>query len=218
MNDDLPETMVMTKTRAKTKTRKIPPYHVILENEYIRVFRVEVPPHAQTLIHRHDHGYVFVTLGDSEVENTVTGKPPVQLKLENGDTRFLLGGFSHTARNLSDQPFRNITIELLKDNTHAPAVELAAPLSPAQKALFIQNGVRVSEIRLGPGASIPKHEHTTPHLVVAVSDLDLRSDVAGKPPAEAHVKSGEIKWVPGGFTHTLTNTGTTEARFITLEF
>ena len=160
----------------------------------------------------------FVTLGGSEIENTVTGKPPVQLKLKDGDARFLMGGFSHTARNLSDQPFRNVTIEFLRNNQHAPAVDYAASPSPAQKVLFIQNGVRVSEILLAPGASIPKHEHATPHLVVAISDLNLRSDIEGKPPAEIHQKSEDIKWIPGGFTHTLTNTGTTEARFVIIEF
>ena len=220
----LPYLFLATLAAAQTTTPTEVPitaersHHVILENEYVRVFKVEVSPHTQTLIHRHDHDYVFVTLGDSAVENTVTGKPPVQIKLQDGETRFLMGGFSHTARNLSDQPFRNFTIEFLRNNQHAPATDYAPSASPAQKILFIQDGVRVSEIRLSPGAALPRHEHRAPHLVVAVSDLDLRSDVEGKPPAEAHVKSGEIKWVPAGFTHTLTNTGTTEARFITLEF
>ena len=195
-----------------------PSHHVVLENEYVRAFKVEVPPHAQTLIHRHDHDYVFITLGDSEVENTVTGKSPVQLKLKDGEARFLMGGFSHTAHNLSDQPFRNITIELLRDTTHSPATDFAPPVSPAQIALFTQHGVRVSEIRLPPGAALPRHEHKGPHLVVAVSDLNFRSNIEGKPPADLHQKAGDIKWVPGGFTHTLTNTGPTEARFLTLEF
>lgn len=211
-------TLATAQTPQEVPITAEPSHHVVLENEYVRVFKVEVPPHAQTLIHRHDHDYVFVTLGDSEVENTVTGKPPVQLKLKDGDARFLMGGFSHTARNLSDQPFRNVTIEFLRNNQHAPAVDYAASPSPAQKVLFIQNGVRVSEILLAPGASIPKHEHATPHLVVAISDLNLRSDIEGKPPAEIHQKSEDIKWIPGGFTHTLTNTGTTEARFVIIEF
>jgi quercetin dioxygenase-like cupin family protein len=202
-----------------------PSHHLVLENEFVRVFRVEVPAHAQTLVHRHDHDYVFVTLGDAEVENTVTGKAPIQLKLQDGDTRFLLGGFSHTARNLSDRPFRNITIEFLRNNQHAPGTDYAPSNTPSQKVLFIQNGVRVSEIRLAPGAALPRHEHKIPHLVVAVSDLDLRSDdlrsrsgSAAKPPAQIHQKAGDIKWVPAGAVHTLTNTGTAEALFITLEF
>ncbi len=195
-----------------------PSHHLILENEYVRVFKVEVAPHAQTLIHRHDHDYIFVTLGDSEVENTVTGKMSIQLKLQDGDTRFLMGGFSHTARDLSDQPFRNITIELLRETNHTAGTDYAPSTDPAQKVLFIQDKVRTSEIRLAPGAALARHEHKAPHLVVALTDLNFRSDVEGKPPAEIHQKPGDIKWVPGGFTHTLTNIGTTEARFITLEF
>jgi len=31
-------------------------------------------------------------------------------------------------------------------------------------------------------------------------------------------KSGDIKWLPGGYTHTLTNVGQSPARFVTVEF
>lgn len=195
-----------------------PSHHQVLENEYARVFKVEVPPHAQTLIHRHDRDYIFVALGDAKIVNTVTGKEPVQVEMRDGEARFLMGSFSHSARNLSDQPFRNVTVELLKDNTHAPATDFAAPPSPAQKVLFIQDGVRVSEIRLVPGAALPHHEHKFPHLVVAVSDIDLASQADGRPPRGVHQKSGDVVWVPAGLAHTLTNTGATEAHFVTLEF
>jgi len=55
-------------------------------------------------------------------------------------------------------------------------------------------------------------------LLVAVSDLDLRSDVEGRAPALAKFKSGEIKWLPGGYTHTVTNVGKSPARLVTVEF
>src|SRR2546430_6661101 len=92
-----------------------PHHHLALENEFVRVFKVDVPPHADTLMHWHRHDYVFVTLGASEVSNDVQGKPPVTLKLQDGETRFISGNFAHIARSLSDQPFRNVTIELLQD-------------------------------------------------------------------------------------------------------
>jgi hypothetical protein len=34
----------------------------------------------------------------------------------------------------------------------------------------------------------------------------------------AHFKSGDCKWLPGNYSVTLTNTGTTPAKFVTLEF
>ena len=98
-----------------------PHHHPAVQNEYVRVFQVEVAPHEATLMHRHRHDYVFVTLGRSQVENDVAGKPPAKLKLQDGETRFTPGGFAHIARNLSDQPFRNVTIELMQDEKARPA-------------------------------------------------------------------------------------------------
>jgi oxalate decarboxylase/phosphoglucose isomerase-like protein (cupin superfamily) len=46
----------------------------------------------------------------------------------------------------------------------------------------------------------------------------LRSDVEGGGPMPRKFKAGDIKWVPGGYTHTVTNVGKSPARFVTLEF
>jgi len=203
-----------------------PDHHLALENEYVRVFKVEVPPHAGTLMHWHRHNYVFVTLGASEVSNEVEGKPPVTLNLQDGETRFLPGNFAHTATNLSDQPFRNVTIELLQDDKarESPPPDwnedrgMRVLDGGTQDILFVKDGVRVSEIDLQPGATLPKHHHAGPHLLVAVSDLEVRSDVEGMGPMPGHFKSGDVKWLPGGYSHTLTNVGKSNAKFITLEF
>ena len=203
-----------------------PDHHLALENEYVRVFKVEVPPHAGTLMHWHRHNYVFVTLGASEVSNEVEGKPPVTLNLQDGETRFLPGNFAHTATNLSDQPFRNVTIELLQDEKahQSPPPDwnedrgMRVLDRGTQDILFVKDGVRVSEIDLQPGATLPKHHHAGPHLLVAVSDLEVRSDVEGMGPMPGHFKSGDVKWLPGGYSHTLTNVGKSNAKFVTLEF
>lgn len=203
-----------------------PSHHLFLENEYLRLFKVEVAPHSQTLMHRHRHDYVFVTLGATEVENDVLGKPPVTLKLQDGETRFSPGNFAHIAKNLSDAPFRNVTIEFLKDEeakkTPPPKWDEERGLhvfdGGTQHIMFVQDGVRVSEIELRPGATLPKHHHAGPHLLVAVSDLELRSDVEGQGPMPGLFKSGDVKWLPGGYTHTLTNVGKQPAKLITLEF
>jgi len=138
-----------------------PSHHLALENEYVRVFKVEVPAHAATLMHRHRHDYVYVTLGDAHLSNEVEGKPPVEVKLADGDTRFVPGDFAHVARNLSDQPFRNVTIELLQDeklrhaDSHWPEEAGKRPSRGRIKTLFVKDGVRVSETTLEPGAVVP---------------------------------------------------------------
>jgi quercetin dioxygenase-like cupin family protein len=202
-----------------------PSHHLALQNDFVRVFRVEVAPHAATLMHRHRHDYLFVTLGDSHVSNEVEDKPPVDLKLQDGETRFAAGNFAHIARNLADTPFRNVTIEILQDE------KLRTAPSPWEKErgeqtfaggrtriLFVKDGLRVSEINLDAGATLPSHHHDGPHLLVAISDLELRSDVDGQGPMPGKFKAGDMKWLPGGYTHTLTNTGDRLARFVTVEF
>jgi len=203
-----------------------PHHHRALENPYVRVFKVEVPPRQATLTHYHRHDYWFVTLGASEVENDVEGKPPAKLQLADGDTRFLPGGFAHIAKNLSDRPFQNLTIEFMQDHevrkSPPPKWDEERGLDVlnggTRHILSVDDGVRVSEIELQPGGVIPRHHHAGPHLVAAVSDLELRSDVEGKGPSTRQLQSGDVAWVPGGFTHTVTNVGTRGAKFITFEF
>ena len=45
---------------------KEPHHHLVLENDYVRVFRVSLPAHAATLLHQHDVPYVYVSLGPAE--------------------------------------------------------------------------------------------------------------------------------------------------------
>jgi quercetin dioxygenase-like cupin family protein len=185
-----------------------------------QVFRVEVAPHASTLLHRHRHDYVFISLGTGHVLDEVEGKPPVELRMKDGETRFSTGNFAHVVKNLSDQPFRNVTIELLKDGKTGQT-----PYRPMKngeqnfpggrvKPLFVRDGVRVSEVDLEPGASVPDHHYDGRHLVVAISDCDLRSDIEGWDPMHEKFTVGDAKWLPGGYT----NTGRQAARFVTLGF
>jgi quercetin dioxygenase-like cupin family protein len=202
-----------------------PSHHLAVENEYVRVFNVEVAPHASTLMHLHRHDYIYVTLGDAHISNEVEGKPPVDVKLADGDTRFVPGNFAHIVKDLSDQPFRNVTIELIQDEklrqtpSHWPE-ESGEKTFPGgrSKILFVKDGVHVSEVNLEPGATVPSHHHDGPHLLVAISDLDMRSNIDGMGPMPGKFKSGDAKWLPGAYTHTLTNVGKNPARFVTVEF
>src|SRR2546425_11812338 len=93
---------------------KEPHHRLVLENEYVRVFRVSVPAHDATLLHQHDVPYLYVALGPADVINAVQGKPEVRLVMADGQLGYSPGHFAHIARNQSDMPFNNVTIELLK--------------------------------------------------------------------------------------------------------
>src|ERR1039458_3085116 len=82
-------------TTTEVEITSEPSHHLAVDNEYIRAFQVEIAPHAATLMHRHRHDYFSVALGDTHVSNEVEGKPPVEVRLNDGDTRFSAGNFAH---------------------------------------------------------------------------------------------------------------------------
>ena len=217
--------LLAAQTTTTVEITSEPDHHLALENEYVRAFNVEIAPHTATLMHRHGHDYVFVMLGDAHISNEVEGKAPVEVKFADGDTRFTPGNFSHIARDLGDTPFRNVTIELIQDEkgrsapSHWPEESGQKDFTGGHsKILFVKDGVRVSEVTIDPGATVPSHHHDGPHLVVAVTDADLRNDVEGMAPVPIKFKAGDVRWMPGGYTHTVTNTGTRPARLVTLDF
>jgi hypothetical protein len=151
--------------------KKEPSHHLVFENEYVRVFKVEVAPHAETLYHKHDVDYVFVTLGDSDVESVRVGEQPVRLQLKDGETRFTKGGFAHKAVNKSDKPFVNVTVELTKGAGMAASCEIKSDdgLCVEQSAAGTDNswriskatGMRIFRIRTAPGKNFGIDSWTT---------------------------------------------------------
>lgn len=214
-----------TKAPGEVEITAEPNHHLLFQNAYVRVFQVEVAPRSATQLHRHRHDYIFVNLGSAEISNEVQGKSPVTLKLQDGETRFVQGNFAHIARNLGNAPFRNVTIELLKtDNSDSSSAKwnedrsLHVLRGGTQQVLFVKDGVRVSEVELQTAGVLPKHHHPGPRLLVAVTDLLFRDDVVGKPASNMEMKSGDAKWQDGGMTHTFTNVGVKDAKFVELEF
>jgi quercetin dioxygenase-like cupin family protein len=217
-----------------------PHHHLTFENKSVRVFNVEVAPNTETLTHWHRHDYISVTLGAIELTNAVKDKPPVTAKLPDGDVRFVPATFAHYVRDLSDHPFRNVTVEIREDeslrNSTAKWDEdrgLAVLDHGTKQILFVKDAVRATEYELQPAAVIPAQTHPGPYPVIAVTDLDLRGETKDQPPAPIHVKSGETKdqppapihvksgdskWLLANSSHTITNTAATPAKFVTLEF
>ena len=198
-----------------------PSHHMLLQNDFVRVFHVEIPAHGATLLHRHRHDYFIVVLADSNVVSEIVGKPAESTNMKARQTLFAEGGFAHVVRNLGDVPFPNIDIEVLQPNPSYKWEEdrgVSVLEGGTQEILFVKDGVRASETDLQPHAMIPKHKHLSPHLVIAITDLDLDSAVEGQPVKHVQLKSGEVAWVNGGLTHTVMNAGYQNARFVALEF
>ncbi len=204
-----------------------PGHQLVLENAFVRAFKVTVPPKASTLVHRHNFDYIFVTLGDADITNERVGAQPARLILKDGEVRFTAGLFAHSIINNIDRPFHNITIELLTPTTGEhrctgfcsipAACEAKNEACPTMEWLVTSDQWTVTAVTLPPSARYEEHTHTGPHLVMAVSDLDIKIKGQDRPETEVKAKAGDLSWQNPG-THTLINVGTKPARFVILEF
>lgn len=229
----LAATLLSAQSAPEVEITAEPHHHLTFENKSVRVFNVEVDPNTETQMHWHRHDYIAVTLGAAEISNAVKDKPTATVKFTDGDTRFASATFAHVVRDLSPQPFRNVTVEILDDESLRQSTAkwdaqekndrgLAVLNNGTKQILFVKDGIRATEFELQPGGVVPKHHHAGPVLVVAITDLALEETIEGQPltPAHpaSHMKSGDSKWIPGNLTHTITNTSPNPAKFVTLEF
>lgn len=202
-----------------------PSHHLVLQNDYVRVFDVTVAPKASTLIHRHNYDYLFVTLGDSDLINARVGEKPVPLQLKDGDVRFTPGHFAHAAINNSDQPFHNTTIELLKPSTNVKTCTescndssyVCRTICPERRKLISSDQWSAWLITIPPTAQADKQLHATPQLIVSVSNLELGVQ-AGSADSPIKRAPGQLDWLPTGPMHALINNAKIPARFVVLEF
>lgn len=198
-----------------------PGHHLVLSNQYTRVFKVQLPGHASTQLHRHRYAYLFVNLGKARIENEVQGKTPVTMELLDGQTELSETPMAHVIRNLGDTAFRNVTIEILRPPSaekKAPERGLDLDRDMAIQVLYDTPQVRVSEFQLNPGMQADVSARKWPHLLVAVSEMRLRDQVRNGRGIELKQQPGDISWSPGGHAHTFTNTGEKAAHWVEVEF
>jgi quercetin dioxygenase-like cupin family protein len=85
---------------------------IIFENEQVRVWDMRVGPHGKKPWHHHAKDYVIINLtgGKAEIENGAGQSYIADDK--PGGVIWKDAGEKHELCNLTDQPYRNILIEL----------------------------------------------------------------------------------------------------------
>ncbi len=85
---------------------------VIFENDQVRVWDMRVPGRGKKPWHHHTMDYVIINItgGKAEIEN-VEGKSYIAND-KAGGVIWKDAGEKHELRNLTDEPYRNILVEL----------------------------------------------------------------------------------------------------------
>lgn len=90
-----------------------PRHHLVISNEFVRGFAVEIAPHDRTLCHHHAHDYLMYVAGDAKIISAPRDGDPQMHSHRDGDCEPSPSGMVHVVENLTDARFRNLLVELL---------------------------------------------------------------------------------------------------------
>ena len=165
-----------------------PHHHTTYEDGSLRVLRVRVAPHDTTLLHEHDADYFWIALGASEIVNAKLGAPDAIVASHDKSIHYTPGHFAHVARNHGAAPFDNITVELLRAQTHVhnlcePALA-NQPMTCGDSSTFrgthehpavATDRLRISLATIAPGTTMRASTEAKGAWVIALDTLDARS-------------------------------------------
>ncbi len=90
-----------------------PRHRLVIANEFVRGFAVEIAAHDHTLCHLHTHEYLIYVAGDAQIISEPRDAAPKTHSYQDGDCEFSPLGLVHVVENLRDAKFRNLLVELL---------------------------------------------------------------------------------------------------------
>jgi hypothetical protein len=200
-----------------------PRFPVLLENSRVRVLRVEIAANAETPMLPHEYDYLLVSIGATDLE-IVGSSNRYPVTMQDGEMQVIPGRWAHRFVNRSAEPAHLVVIESRKMiKPDAPICGLAAPRCHEtsfgkdgaseydQSVLFETETVRLVKAELTGSAVLPKHEHDSDHLLVALTPMVLTADHEN-----VSREAGAIYWHKGGFA-SLKNSGENQARFLIVE-
>jgi hypothetical protein len=210
-----------------------PHHHLALQNEYVKVFKVEVSPGDSIVLHRHDQDTIAIAIGEQLVTVGIPGKPDVHQKNADAQVRLQRGGYMHSTRVDGNTPYRTIAVELLHPQTNfhnvctevLPGQPLNCPDAAAKASsgypsqpLLESNETRVRLVRVLPGQSANLGEVSPAwdaHQLIIALDAVSISLKSGQAPAKS-LQPGDFEWIEGGYSpgRVLQNSTDKEARFI----
>jgi len=208
-----------------------PHHHLTLQNDYVKVFRVEVAPGDSIVLHKHDQDTIAIAIGDQLVTVGIPGKTSAPSKNADGQVRLQRSGYIHSTHVNGDTPYHTVAVEFMQPQTNfhnvcaeilpgqpldCTASDAAANRASHRQTQLASDGTVVSLIRVAPHKSM-KVEDAGPELIVALDDATISR--FAKEPMKT-LKAGDFIWLDDHSLkgRTYTNKAAKEARFILIWF
>ena len=207
-----------------------PHHHLVLHNDFVNVYSVQVEPKDSVLLHKHEFDAIGIMLNDAEITVSAPGKPDSRQKVVGGQLRLQQAGYVHSTIIDGNTPYKNVTVELLLPQEQRrnictgviPTQPLNCRSAQADSAAFSEqpqfetNQTKVNLIRLKPRQSFTLDASPQSRLVVV---LDEAAVVSGANNPSKALHSGDILWRAGNSpAQIFENAGNKEIRLITFAF
>jgi len=205
-----------------------PHHHLALQNDYVKVFNVEVSPGDSIALHRHDQNTIAIAIGDQQVTVGIPGKPDVHQKNADAQIRLQRAGYVHSTHVDGDTPYHTVAVELLRPQTNfhnvcaavLPGEPLNCPDTPAQassanssQALLESGETRVRLLRVPAGQNMIFGGLKYSMLIVALDPTTLSA--TSEKGTDQALKPGEFLWfADGGPSQVFKNNGKSEVRLV----
>jgi hypothetical protein len=213
-----------------------PHYAHVFQNGYVQVFNLTVPPLDATLLHRHDHPYIYLSLGATEIVDAVEDQPPTNLSLADGATRYSPGGFADVLRTDAGIAYRNITVAFEHPQEAPQNLGLAGddrPLGscpqsnattpqdnqiPFEQVIpcFETSEIHVDLVKVEGGKDYVQASPDTAALLIAMSNASLDVSLAGEHAAFLH--AGDVQWLPAGVSRRVSDFLGIRSQFLLISF
>lgn len=202
-------------------------HHLILGNEQVRLFSVDLGAHESTPLIRHEHNYLVITLADSEIASWAEGQAGViTYQYKQYDVRFFFGGPARALRNDTPNAYHNLTIEFLNPKVttlgYAPKAGhwqygSSAMLPPADpKKAFVDildlGEAKVKDLQLLPDDEYAEPEQPVNELVIPLTDIEFKEGTE-----RIRKSQSEPLWIPAGREKKIVNDATFSSRMVVLE-
>jgi quercetin dioxygenase-like cupin family protein len=170
-------------------------YKVELENDQVRVVRVNYGVKEKSVMHQHPEG-VVIALTDTQTKFTLADGKTEERGFKAGETMWAPAG-THLPENLGGKPMEVILVEL-KDGTGGGPMPAAAddPVKVAakhHKVEFENERVRVLRAAIGPREKSAMHAHPA-NVVIFLTDARVQSTMDGGKSEELQGKAGQVTW------------------------
>jgi len=191
----------------------------IFENDYARVFRVQLEPGESLSPHEGGPRLIY-SLSDYSIDWVENGEQEGTKNWKQGDVH-AHGEGMHAATNNGQTTAE--WIAFVRKSDQLPACEMQSQeeamreVSGEQaKVLYEDDMFKIAEVQLAAGEEIPMHEGMN-RLIYSMSDYTMAYLEEGEGATQTTYKAGDVHW-HDACNHSVSNPGDNNARFLVVGY